>query len=73
MLNILDLGYISSLKKMIPVYCIIFPMEEASMLNETLRRSSSEAHHSFGCLSPCQDTFVQLFFSASISPMHKRI
>lgn len=36
------------------------------MLNETLRKGSSEAHHGLGCLSPCQDTFVQLFLSASL-------
>lgn len=58
---------------MIPVYCIISPKEEASMLYKTLRRSRSEAHHSLGCQIPCQDSFVQFFFSASISPMHKRI
>lgn len=44
------------------VYCIIFPKGKASMLNETLRGGSSEAHHGLGCLSPCQDTLVQLFF-----------
>ena len=58
---------------MMPVCCIIFPKGKASVLNETLRRGSSEAHHGLGCLSPCQDTFVQLFFSVSISPMHKSI
>lgn len=64
--------------KIMPVYCIIFAKGKTSMLNETLRRESSETNHGLGCLSPCQDTFVQLFFSfflcsVSISPLHKMI
>lgn len=49
-------------KKMMLVYHVSFPKGKASMHNETLRRGSSQVRHGLGCLSPCQDTFVQLFF-----------
>lgn len=32
------------------------------MFDDTLRRGSSEGNRGLGCLTPCQGTFVQLFF-----------